>query len=246
MSTHSVLAGHGLDSAPAFADVVVIVRVFNEAPVVGSVIRELRAAGLAVLAVDDASTDASADEIDAAGAFRISHPANLGAGGALQTGIEAALAFTDAEYIACFDADGQHRVQDLLGMIGLIREGYDVVFGSRFLEGGATEMPWLRRQLLRAATVLMNRGGQTRLTDAHNGLRIMRRSVAQQVRLTYSGMAYASQLEETLTSADHRIAEFPVTILYTEYSQSKGQPLLNSVNILAEVAARRISHWSFR
>ena len=37
-----------------------------------------------------------------------------------------------------------------------------------------------------------------------------------------------------------------MTILYTEYSQSKGQPLLNSVNILAEVAARRISHWSFR
>src|SRR4051812_16133400 len=152
MSTQSVLAGHGLDSAPAFADVVVIVRVFNEAPVVGSVIRELREAGLAVLAVDDASTDSSADEIDAAGAFRVGHPANLGAGGALQTGIEAALAFTDAEYIACFDADGQHRVQDLLGMIALIRDGHDVVFGSRFLDGGATEMPWLRRRLLRAAT----------------------------------------------------------------------------------------------
>jgi glycosyltransferase involved in cell wall biosynthesis len=246
MSTQSVLVGHGLHSAPALADVVVIVRVFNEAPVVGSVIRELRDAGLAVIAVDDASTDASAAEIDAAGAFRVSHPANLGAGGALQTGLEAALAFTDAEYIACFDADGQHRVQDLLGMIDLIRVGHDVVIGSRFLEGGATEMPWLRRHLLRAATALMNRRGETRLTDAHNGLRILRRSVAQEVRLTYSGMAYASQLEKTLTSSDLRIAEFPVTILYTAYSQSKGQPLLNSVNILAEVAARRISHWSFK
>jgi glycosyltransferase involved in cell wall biosynthesis len=246
MSTRGVRAGSGLDSATDLADVVVIVRVFNEATVVGSVIRELRDAGLAVIAVDDASTDSSAAEIDAAGAFRVSHPANLGAGGALQTGLEAALAFTEAEYIACFDADGQHRVQDLLGMIERIRDGYDVVIGSRFLEGGATEMPWLRGLVLRAATTLMNRRGQTRLTDAHNGLRIMRRSVAREVRLTYSGMAYASQLERALTSSNFRVIEFPVTILYTEYSQSKGQPLLNSVNILAEVAAHRISHWSFR
>jgi polyprenyl-phospho-N-acetylgalactosaminyl synthase len=242
MSTRTAPRESGLDSAPHLSDVVVIVRVFNEAAVVGSVIRELRDAGLAVLAVDDASTDESAAEIDAAGAFRISHPANLGAGGALQTGLEAALAFTDAEYIACFDADGQHRVEDLLGMVGMIRaEGHDVVIGSRFLEGGTTEIPWLRRQILRTATRLMNRRGETRLTDAHNGLRIVRRSVAREIKLTYSGMAYASQLERTLTCGRHRIAEYPVTILYTEYSQSKGQPLLNSVNILAEVAAARIS-----
>lgn len=240
MNLRSVHATDGLDGAPELADVVVIVRVFNEAAVVGGVIRELRNAGLAVIAVDDASSDDSAGEIDAAGAFRVTHPANLGAGGALQTGLEAALAFTDAEYIACFDADGQHRVQDLLGMVQEIRQGYDVVIGSRFLEGGQTEIPRLRRWLLRAATAVMNRRSGTRLTDAHNGLRIVRRSVAREIRLTYSGMAYASQLEKALTSAGYRITEYPVTILYTEYSQSKGQPLLNSVNILAEVAAARI------
>jgi polyprenyl-phospho-N-acetylgalactosaminyl synthase len=241
MSIFAEQRTRGLDSVPELADVVVIVRVFNEAAVVGSVIRELRDFGLAVIAVDDASTDTSAEEIDAAGAFRVSHPANLGAGGALQTGFEAALSFTDAEYIACFDADGQHQVKDLLGMIELIRKGYDVVIGSRFLEGGDTQIPWLRRHLLKAATALMNRRGQTRLTDAHNGLRIIRRSVAREIRLTYAGMAYASQFERYLTEGNFRITEFPVTILYTEYSQSKGQPLLNSVNILAEVAAARIS-----
>ena len=244
MNLRSVPRTRGLDSTSDLADVVVVVRVFNEATVVGSVIRELRDAGLAVIAVDDASSDSSASEIDAAGAFRISHPANLGAGGALQTGLEAALAFTDAEYIACFDADGQHQVRDLLGMIEVAREGYDVVIGSRFLEGGETEIPPLRRWLLKTAAAVMNRRGENRLTDAHNGLRIVRRSVAQEIRLTYSGMAYASQLERALTGAGYRITEFPVTILYTEYSQAKGQPLLNSVNILAEVAAARISRGS--
>jgi glycosyltransferase involved in cell wall biosynthesis len=224
-------------------DVVVIVRVYNEATVVGHVISELIGAGLRVIAVDDASTDNSAAEIDKAGAFRISHPINLGAGGALQTGIEAALRFTDAQYIACFDADGQHRLVDLIGMIGKIREGYDVVLGSRFLEG-TTEMSWIRKVILKTAASVLNRRGGVQLTDAHNGLRLISRDVAAAVRLTHAGMAYASQLEDTLTDPRYRAVEFPVHILYTEYSRSKGQPLLNSINILAEILAHRVSNWS--
>ncbi len=222
-------------------DTVVVVRVYNEAAVVRGVIEELVQTGLAVIAVDDASTDDSAREIDAAGALRVSHPVNLGAGGALQTGYEAALRFTDARYIACFDADGQHQLSDLLSMIERIREGYDVVMGSRFLDS-RTSMSPLRRFILRMATKVMNRRSGTRLTDAHNGLRLITRDVAARIRLSHTGMAYASELEEQLTSSDLRVVEHPVHILYTDYSRSKGQPLLNSVNILADTIAHRISH----
>jgi glycosyltransferase involved in cell wall biosynthesis len=244
-SPQTVLSPEG--GATPWADTVVIVRVFNEAPVVGGVISELISAGLSVIAVDDASTDESAAEIEKAGAFRVSHPINLGAGGALQTGFEAALQLSDAQFIACFDADGQHQLADLLGMIEKIREGYDVVLGSRFLEdAGPTQMSWPRRVILRTAARLLNRRGGVKLTDAHNGLRVVARHVAADVRLSYAGMAYASQLEEFLTRPEYRITEFPVHILYTEYSRSKGQPLLNSVNILAEVAAHRITEWGRR
>ena len=219
----------------------VVVRVYNEAPVVRGVIAELVAAGLRVIAVDDASTDGSAEEIDAAGALRISHPVNLGAGGALQTGYEAALRFTDARYIACFDADGQHRVEDLLGMIALARQGHDVVMGSRFLDR-RTRMSPLRRLILRSAAAVSNRRAGPKLTDAHNGLRLVTREVAAGVRLTRSGMAYAGELERQLTRPGLRVVEYPVQILYTEYSLSKGQPLLNSVNILVDTLADRISH----
>ncbi len=228
-----------------WADVVVVVRVYNEAPVVGGVISELVTAGLQVIAVDDASTDTSAVEIEKAGAFLVSHPVNLGAGGALQTGFESALRFTDARYVACFDADGQHQLGDLLGMIRKAREGYDVVLGSRFLDG-KTEMSGLRRIILRSAARLLNRRGAVELTDAHNGLRVVARHVAAAVNLSHAGMAYASELEQALTRPDYRITEYPVHILYTDYSRSKGQPLLNSVNILAELAAHRISVWERR
>ena len=226
-----------------WADTVVIVRVYNEAPVVGGVIAELVTAGLTVIAVDDASTDASAVEIDKAGAFRVSHPINLGAGGALQTGFEAALLLTDAQYIACFDADGQHQLDDLLGMIEKIRQGYDVVIGSRFLEkDGPTQMSPLRRVILRTAAKVLNRGSGTRLTDAHNGLRVFARNVAADIKLSHAGMAYASELEHYLTRPGYSIVEHSVHILYTDYSRAKGQSLLNSVNILADTLAHRISN----
>lgn len=238
------MADDAAASTGQWQDTVVVVRVYNEGPVVGGVISELVTNGLTVIAVDDASTDNSAEEIDKAGAFRISHPINLGAGGALQTGFDAALLLTDARYIACFDADGQHQLPDLLGMIEKIREGYDVVMGSRFLEGnGPTQMSPLRRIVLQTATKLFNRGSGTQLTDAHNGLRIVARHVAAEVRLNHAGMAYASELERHLTQPGYRLTEYPVHILYTDYSRSKGQPLLNSVNILAEVAAHRVIGW---
>ena len=231
--------------ADDWSDTVVVVRVYNEASVVGGVISELITAGLPVIAIDDASTDNSADEIDKTGALRVTHPVNLGAGGALQTGYEAALRFTDARYVGCFDADGQHQLHDLQGMIRLIRQGYDVVIGSRFLDG-KTEMSALRSLILRMATKLLNRGAGTRLTDAHNGLRVVTRAIAAQVKLSHAGMAYASELEFFLTRPEHKVVEHPVHILYTDYSKSKGQPLLNSVNILADTLSHRISHGGTR
>lgn len=217
--------------------------VYNEAPVVAAVIEQLVKLGIVVIAVDDGSRDHSADEIDRAGALRVTHPINIGQGGALQTGFEAALRFTDAKYIATFDADGQHQPQDLLGMVEKIKQGYDVVLGSRFLDG-KTEMSWLRRTILKVATKVLNRGSEVRLTDAHNGLRVVTREVCADIDLAHIGMAHATELEQTLTRSHLKVTEYPVHILYTEYSRSKGQPLLNSVNILADILSHRITTWS--
>jgi glycosyltransferase involved in cell wall biosynthesis len=232
-----------LSELASTAETAVVMPVYNEATVVAGVIEELVALGMVVIAVDDGSSDNSAAEIDKAGGLRVTHPINLGQGGALQTGFEAALRFTGARYIATFDADGQHQAKDLLGMVDTIRQGYDVVLGSRFLDG-KTEMSWLRRTILKAATKVLNRGSSVRLTDAHNGLRLVTREVCARIDLAHIGMAHATELEQILTHSHLRVTEYPVHILYTEYSRSKGQPLLNSVNILADILAHRITTWS--
>jgi glycosyltransferase involved in cell wall biosynthesis len=237
MSDQRTAADGAATGRPATA---VVVPVYNEAAVVRGVLAELVSLGFTVIAVDDGSRDGSAAEIDAAGAIRVSHPVNLGQGGALQTGFEAALRFTDAELVATFDADGQHQVADLLGMVEEIQRGWDVVLGSRFLDG-KTQVTGLRRAILRTAARVLNRRSGTRLTDAHNGLRLVTREVAATIRLSQVGMAHASELEQLLTQSGLRVTEYPVHVLYTDYSRSKGQPLLNSVNILVDLLFHRVS-----
>ena len=220
----------------------VVLPAYNAARTLAATVAELPEIVDDRILVDDGSSDGSAREIDKAGALRVSHPINLGQGGAIQTGYEAALRFTDARYVATFDADGQHQAKDLLGMIETIKQGYDVVLGSRFLDG-RTQMSPLRRLVLKLATKVLNRGSEVRLTDAHNGLRLVTRQVAAEIDLAHIGMAHATELEQVLTRSHLKVAEFPVHVLYTEYSRSKGQPLLNSVNILTDILSQRISSW---
>ena len=56
--------------------------------------------------------------------------------------------------------------------------------------------------------------------------------VCDQLNLTMNGMSHASEFVKLIVENHWRVAEEPVEILYTEYSMSKGQPLLNGVNIV--------------
>ena len=141
---------------------------------IARVVAEVRRAGYRVVVVDDGSKDATAQAARAAGATVIQHPFNLGQGAALQSGIDLALA-NGAEVIVTFDADGQHGAADISRLAdALAEENADFVLGSRFLEA-SSNIPPLRRLLLKAATVFTRITTGLRLTDAHNGLRAMTR-----------------------------------------------------------------------
>jgi len=223
-------------------DVCVVVRMYNEASVVGPVITELAQSFANVICVDDGSTDGSGDVARAAGALVVTHPVNLGGGAALKTGLAYACAITDAQLFVTFDADGQHGVDDAVAMVQHARSGgFDAVLGSRFL-GAAVEMPASRKALLRAGALFTRATTGVQLTDSHNGLRVLSRSFVSTLRLTIPGMGYASELIAALGRPGVRHDEFPVTITYTDYSMAKGQHNLNSVNIVVDLALTRL--WS--
>ena len=216
-----------------------MVPVFNEETVIADVLAHVLRTFPNVVCVDDGSKDNSAARILGSGAHLLRHPINLGQGAALQTGLSYALSRPRAEYFVTFDADGQHQVEDVETMIGVLRtKEADVVLGSRFL-GEAHDVPALKKLVLKTAAALSGNSRRLGLTDAHNGLRAFNRAVAEKVDITQAGMAHASELVDFLARSNFRVREVPVTIKYTEYSMSKGQSLLNGVNIMFDLALRR-------
>ena len=217
-------------------DAWVVIPAYNEAPVIGGVVTGGRAAFPHGLVVDDASSDDTAAIARSAGAYTATHPLNLGQGAALQTGFEAALA-RGARYVVTFDADGQHDPADAAAMVDRAREeDLAFVLGSRFLDCVPSQVGSLKRAMLRLGAAAARARTGMMLTDTHNGLRVIRADALSHVHLTHARMAHASQIVSQLAASGLRGAEHPVTISYTDYSRAKGQPLLNSVNIVVDLA----------
>src|SRR5262249_46169204 len=115
----------------------VVIAAYNEARVIEQVVAGVRRRGYSVAVVDDASSDATARppprSPEKAAPAVVYPPAHLGQGAALQTGIEFALG-QGADFIVTFDADGQHRADEILSVLTALTENKaDFALGSRFL-----------------------------------------------------------------------------------------------------------------
>lgn len=218
-------------------DAWVVIPLYNEAAVIAGVVKELLPTFPNVVCIDDGSHDGGAEIARRAGAKIVTHPINLGQGAALQTGFEYSLE-RGAEFVVTFDADGQHRVEDAAKMTLRARdENLAIVFGSRFLDN-RTKPGVLKKIVLKTAVAVTNWTTKTRLTDAHNGLRVIRRDALRQIQLKQDRMAHGTEIIVQLGRTRLPYAEEPVEVLYTEYSKAKGQSLLNSVNILIDLLIR--------
>lgn len=216
-------------------DTWLVIPLYNEGSVIGDVVRGALPTFPHIVCVDDGSSDDSIEQARAAGALVLRHAVNLGQGAALQTGIEYVREQPGANYLVTFDADGQHQVSDALAMVDLARsENVAIVFGSRFLDE-RTKPGLVKRVVLRAAVWFTNATTGLKLSDAHNGLRVLRRDAASAVNLQQDRMAHASEIVDQLAKSGLPWREAPVHVLYTDYSKGKGQSVWNSVNILVDL-----------
>jgi glycosyltransferase involved in cell wall biosynthesis len=233
------LPGPRSAQSAAGTSVWIVIPSFNEGPVIDRTLASLGPWLPNIAVVDDGSSDETPRLAEAAGVHVLRHPVNLGQGAALGTGIRYAL-LQGADFIVTFDADGQHRPEDILMLLATARQQQaDVVLGSRFL-GASDNMPRSRRWLLRTAAAYTRFSTGLELTDAHNGLRLFTRKAAQQMRLRQNRMAHASEIVEWLASSDLRVVEAPVSIVYTDYSLGKGQSLFSSFNILWDLWSSKL------
>ncbi len=225
-----------------FEDTALVIPVYNEATVIKGVIENALLTFDKIICVDDGSSDNSDAEISKTGAKLVQHAINLGQGASLQTGIDFAKQDPTTKYFVTFDADGQHRIEDVKEMVKYLRENpeVDIVLGSRFL-GKTENMTKAKEILLKSAIAFSNKTSGVKLTDAHNGLRVFNRKVAQELRISMNDMAHASEIIHQIHEKKFSYTEYPVTIIYTDYSKAKGQSLMNSINIVFDLLIRKIA-----
>ena len=221
----------------AYLSVWVVIPAYNEAKVLGDVLRELLDCNPSyqVVVVDDGSNDGTGGVAMDFPVHVLVHPINLGQGAALTTGIEYALQ-QKAEVIVTFDGDGQMCPGDIAILVeALFKDGVDVILGSRFLTSPPEEIPRAKKIVLRLATMLTKLLTGLKITDTHNGIRAFRAEAVRKVEITQNRMAHASEILSEIARNKLVYREVPVTIRYTDYSKTKGQSIFNSLNILFEL-----------
>jgi hypothetical protein len=193
---------------------IAIVPAFNEEGAIGQVIDELRAfdAEFAVVVIDDASQDATADRARERGAHVVVLPFNLGIGGAVQTGFRYA-AENGYELAARVDGDGQHDPAELAGLVRVVLAGdADICVGSRFAGADGYRSSATRRIGIRilARTVSLLTG--QRVTDTTSGFQVLNRKAIELFADDYPHDY--PEVEAALMLHKHRLrlAEVPVTM----------------------------------
>ena len=197
----------------------IIIPAHNEEKNINKVIKDLKEFTSNILVVNDGSTDKTSEVCKVNEVYVIDHLVNRGQGAALQTGNAKALEL-GAEIIVHFDADGQHRVQDIEKIIEpLLKEQVDLVFGSRFLEN-KSKVPWFKKYfILKPASFFNWLFTGLKLSDAHNGFRAMNKKAAEKIKIEQDGMAHATEIMDQVRQYDLRYQEIPVKIIYQEFGQ---------------------------
>lgn len=130
-------------TAPGTRRVSIVVPAYREAPVIAATVRRLhdqvteRLGDVEIVVVDDGSDDGTGALARDAGADVVLElPLNLGKGAAIRRGVAVAAGRT----IAFTDADLAYSPEQVVELVLLVEGGWDVVLGSRHVEGSVAEV----------------------------------------------------------------------------------------------------------
>jgi glycosyltransferase involved in cell wall biosynthesis len=215
--------------------VAVLLPAYNEAGTIGGVIRRCQRAlpqASEILVVDDGSTDATAEQAEAAGARVIRLERNRGKGHALRVGIERSA----GEVLVFLDADGQDDPDEIPLLLDALARGADLVVGSRFLgrfdPGAITTVNRFGNQLL---TGLVNVLFRVRLTDTQAGFRVVRRSLLERMALQAQRYDIETDLLLQAVQVGGRVVEVPVRRGARHHGASGLNPIVDGLRILGRI-----------
>jgi len=229
--------------------VTVVMPCYNVAKYCGAVARGLlEHPAVTIIAIDDGSTDRTADVLREAGPsdrlILLRFPHNCGKGVALIEAFRQALEHVPFDVLVTIDGDGQHRPGDLPAIVQAWREGADLVIGERPLADMAPRRRWGNDFM----AALVRSIYPDCPADSQSGYRGFDRTLVQSVVGRVSGARYETELRILLLalSEGRRLAAVPIPTLYLDGNRSSHyRPLADSIRIWAALTeACYLNRWT--
>ena len=187
---------------------------YNEGKNIASIINKLKKYYNSIIVCDDGSTDSTLDILKELGVIIVKHEKNLGYGAAINSIFKKSVEI-ESDVLVTFDADGQHRIEDIEKVVTPIKNGNsDLVIGSRFLNDSEKEIPNYRKVGIKAITKLTNASIKKQLSDSQSGFRSYSKKVLNELNPSEVGMGISTEILIKASNKNFRISEVPIKILY--------------------------------
>jgi glycosyltransferase involved in cell wall biosynthesis len=203
---------------------------FNEEKNIASIIVKLKQISKTIIVCDDGSTDLTSKIAAELGVITIVHQKNIGYGAAISDLFVKAREI-GVEALVTFDADGQHRIEDINAVLEPITKNEsDIVIGSRFM-GDESNVPKYRKIGIKTITGITNVTTGAKITDAQSGFRAYSKKVLDSITPSEYGMGVSTEILIKATKNKFRITEVPITILY-EGETSTHNPVSHGASVV--------------
>ena len=217
-----------------YPSVMVGIPAYNEEANIGWIVESAKKSVDLVVVANDASKDATVETAEKAGATVITHKFNQGYGGACLTLFQAAQKY-QPDFLIMLDADGQHNPEDIPKFISKMREGYDVVIGSRFLNNNdGHKIPLYREfgiKTIDKATNIASKG-KVCITDTLCGYRAFSKRAYMRIHHLDPSMHGSFDMLVQLADAGMKFGEVPVAVRYDLEDTSKDGPFHMAAELL--------------
>ena len=210
--------------------IVIGIPAFNEEKNIAGLLIKLKKISQDIIVCDDGSTDLTGKIAENLGAIVIEHKKNQGYGSAIKS-IFLKAHEVNADVLVTFDADGQHRIEDINSILEPIKKNIaDIVIGSRFLNNNQ-QMPKYRKIGIQTITKLTNVTGGTKITDSQSGFRAYSKKILEEIEPKESGMGISTEILIKTQKAGFKIMEVPIIILY-EGDTSTHNPISHGSSVI--------------
>ena len=222
--------------------IIIGIPAFNEERNIASIITKLRSISDTIVVCNDGSSDLTSEIAERMGAVVINHEKNLGYGGAIRS-IFLKAKELDGDVLVTFDADGQHRIEDIENVITpIIEEKADLVIGSRFLNESEKEVPQYRKVGIKVITKITNASIKKQLTDSQSGFRAYSKKVVDNLNPSEMGMGISTEILIKASTRNYKITEVPIKILYSGNTSTHNPISHGSSVILSTIKYTSIEH----